>query len=71
MLAIGDKVEIMGPYGNMNARKFGEIVQINTRTNPIPDSAKISGVDAEHFYSVKLNKGEVKNYLTELTLRKV
>ena len=71
MLALGDKVEIMGQYGNMNAAKFGNVVQISTRTKPQPDSVKFSGVESDHFYSVKLGNGEVMNYLTELKLRKV
>jgi hypothetical protein len=71
MLALGDKVEIMGQYGNMNAVKFGKVVQINTRTKPEPAAVNSLGRDSEHFYSVKLGNGEVMNYLTEPKLRKV
>jgi hypothetical protein len=69
MLAIGDKVEIMGPLGNSNAVKFGKIVQINTRTKP--DSQPVGANIPEPVYSVKLDTGEVVHYLREQQLKKL
>ena len=69
MLAIGDKVEIMGPTGNTNAVKFGRIVQINTRAKP--DSQPVATNIPEPVYSVKLDTGGVVHYLREQQLKKL
>ena len=71
MLAIGDRVEIMGRRGDPN--RYGGIVQVNTGVTPNnqPGPVKLPARDPEPSYSVKLNNGEVMHHLREQQLRKL
>jgi hypothetical protein len=73
MLAIGDKVEIVGRPGDVNRGKYGKIVQIDTRTGP--DARQVVSHlpkrQAAPVYSVKLDNGAVLNHLREEQLKKM
>jgi hypothetical protein len=73
MLAIGDRVEIMGRPGDLNRGKYGDIVHIDTGVEPSnrPAPVKLPRRDTEPSYSVKLNNGEVVHHLREQQLRKL
>ena len=71
MLAIGDRVEIMGRRGDPN--KFGGIVQVDSGVAPNdqPRGGQLPSRGREPSYSVKLNNGEVMHHLREQQLRKL
>jgi hypothetical protein len=71
MFAIGDKVEILGPPGNVNAVKFGRVIQVNSRTGPQTGVTNLPQRENEPVYSVKLDGGGVVHYLTEQQIRKL
>lgn len=70
MLAIGDKIEIMGRLDDMNTGKFGKIVQIDTRIGPVTQPS-VPKRETEPLYSVKLDSGRILNHLREQQLRKI
>jgi hypothetical protein len=73
MLAIGDKVEIMGGLGDTNRGKYGKIVQIDARMGP--DTRQVvthlPKRETAPVYSVKLDSGRTLNHLREQQLRKI
>ncbi len=71
MLAIGDRVEIIGRRGDPN--KYGGIVQVDSGVTPDgqPGPGQLPSRGREPSYSVKLNNGEVMHHLQEQQLRKL
>jgi hypothetical protein len=71
MLAIGNRVEIMGRPGDRSLGRYGDVVHVDTGIRAVtqPVSAMLPQRPTQHLYSVKLNSGEVVHRLTERQLR--
>ena len=73
VLAIGDRVEVIGRPSDTFPGKHGDIVHIDTGIKPgtQPGVSSLPPRQIEPRYSVKLNTGEVVHHLTEQQLRKL
>jgi hypothetical protein len=71
MLAIGNRVEIMGRPGDRGLGKYGDIVHVDTGIRAVaqPVSAILPQRPTQRLYSVRLNSGDVVHRLTEQHLR--